>query len=264
MGDVKEQYQVTIRNKFAALENFENNGDINRAWDNIRENIKISAWESLGYCESKHRKPWFDEECSELVDQTKRAKLQWLQDPSEANEDNLSDVMREALRHFRKKKREYLKDKINALESNGKNRNIRNLYRGINEFKRGYQPRTNLVKDESGDLLADPHNILRRWKNYFCQLLNVHGAGGVRHTEMHTAEPFLSVPSATDVEVAVGKLRRYKCPAELIHAGGEILRSEIHKLIKLIWNKEELPHQLEKSILVSIHKRVIKLTVVIT
>jgi uncharacterized FlaG/YvyC family protein len=50
-GDVKEQYQVTIRNKSAALENLEDSGDINRASDNIRENINISAQESLGYCE---------------------------------------------------------------------------------------------------------------------------------------------------------------------------------------------------------------------
>jgi hypothetical protein len=115
-GDVKEQYQVTIRNKFAALENLEDSGDINGAWDNIRENIKISARKSLGYCKSKHQKTWFDEECSRLVDQRKQAKLQWLQDPSEANEDNVSDVRREASRHFRNKKREYLKDKINELE----------------------------------------------------------------------------------------------------------------------------------------------------
>jgi hypothetical protein len=75
-GDVKEQYQVTIRNKFAALENKEDSGDINRAWDNIRENIKISAQASLGYCKSTHRKPWFDEECSKLVHRRKQAKLQ--------------------------------------------------------------------------------------------------------------------------------------------------------------------------------------------
>jgi hypothetical protein len=56
-GDVKEQHQVTIRNMFAALETLQDSGDINGAWDNIRENIKISAQESLGYCESKHRKP---------------------------------------------------------------------------------------------------------------------------------------------------------------------------------------------------------------
>jgi hypothetical protein len=107
-GDVNEQYRVTIRNKFAALENLEDSGDINGAWDNIRENIKSSAKESLGYCESKHHKLWFDEECSKLVDRRKQAKLRWLQDPSEANEDNLIDVRREASRHFRHKKREYL------------------------------------------------------------------------------------------------------------------------------------------------------------
>jgi uncharacterized FlaG/YvyC family protein len=51
--DVKEQYQVTIRNKFAALENLEDSGDINRAWNNIRQNINISTQDSLGSCESK-------------------------------------------------------------------------------------------------------------------------------------------------------------------------------------------------------------------
>jgi hypothetical protein len=161
-ADVKEQYQLTTRNKSSALENLQDSGDFNRAWDNIRENIKILAQESLGYCESKHCKPWFDEECSQLVDGRKQAKLQWLQDPSEANEDNRSYVRREASRHFRHTKREYLKDKINELESNSKNKNIRDLYRSTNEFKKGYQPRTNLVKDERGDLLKDPHKIFNR------------------------------------------------------------------------------------------------------
>jgi hypothetical protein len=72
---------------------------------------------------------------------------------------NLSNVSREAIRHFRNKKREYLKDKINELESISKNKNIRDLYSSINEFKKSYQPRTNLVKDEKGDLLTDPHKL---------------------------------------------------------------------------------------------------------
>jgi hypothetical protein len=179
-----------------------------------------------------------------LVDRRKQAKLQWLQDPSEANEDKLSDVRQEVSRHFRNKKREHVKDKINKLESSSKNKNIRDLYRGINEFKKGYHPRTNFIKDERGELLVDPHKMLNRYKNYFCQLLNVHVAIGVRQTEMHTAEPFLPQPSASEVEAAIGKMKRYKSPgvdqipAELIQGGGETLRSEIHKLIKLIWNKE--------------------------
>jgi hypothetical protein len=57
-----------------------------------------------------------------------------LQDPSEINGDNLNNVRREASRHFRNKKREYLKDKINELATNSKNKNknIRDLYRGLN------------------------------------------------------------------------------------------------------------------------------------
>jgi hypothetical protein len=57
--------------------------------------------------------------------------LQWLQDPNEINGDNLNIVGHEASRYFRNKKREYLKDKINELATNNKNKNIRNLYRGI-------------------------------------------------------------------------------------------------------------------------------------
>jgi hypothetical protein len=81
--------------------------------------------------------------------------------------DNLQNLRRETSRKFRKKKREYLKHKINELETNNKNKNIRDLYRGINEFKKGYQPRINIMKDENGDLLADPQNVLNRWKNFF-------------------------------------------------------------------------------------------------
>jgi hypothetical protein len=60
------------------LETLDAEVDIKRAWETIRENIKISAKESLGYYELKKYKPWFDEGCSELLGQRKQAKLQYL------------------------------------------------------------------------------------------------------------------------------------------------------------------------------------------
>ena len=73
------------------------------------------------------------------------------------------------------KKKEYLKAKMEEFEFNSKIKNIRDLHRGINDFKKGYQPRTKIVKDEKGDLVTDCHGILdRRW-NRISQLLNVHG-----------------------------------------------------------------------------------------
>ena len=72
--------------------------------------------------------------------------MQWVQDPSQSNVDNLDSVRREVSRHFRNKKKAYLKAKIEELETNSKIKNIRDLYRGISDFKKGYQPRCNIVK----------------------------------------------------------------------------------------------------------------------
>jgi len=83
------------------------------------------------------------------------------------------------------------------------------------------------VKDEKRDLVADSHSIVARWRNYFSQLFNVHGVKDVGQAEIHTAEPLVPEPSASEVELAIDKLKSHKSPsihqipAELIKAGVE-------------------------------------------
>jgi len=60
--EVRKEQQIEISNRFAALENLSDSKDINRAWENIKENIKTSAKDSLGLYELKQHKPWFNEE----------------------------------------------------------------------------------------------------------------------------------------------------------------------------------------------------------
>jgi len=84
------------------------------------------------------------------------------------------------------------------------------LYRGINNFKKGYQLRTIIVKDEKGELVADPHSVMARWRNYFSQLLNVHEDNDVRQAEIHAIEPLVPEPSAFEVELATGKLKNHQ------------------------------------------------------
>jgi hypothetical protein len=191
----KEKYRDEVSNRFAALKDLDAEVEINTIWETIREDINISAKETLGNYELKNYKPWFDEGCSELLDQRKQVKLQWLQDPSEINGDKLNSVRRETSRYFKNKKREYLKGKINELETNSKNKNIRDLYRAINEFRRGYQPRSNLVKKRNGELIADSNTIVNRWKSYFFKLLNAHNVSDVKQIDIHTAEPLVPGPS---------------------------------------------------------------------
>jgi hypothetical protein len=78
---------------------------------------------------------------------------------------------------------------------------------------------------------------LNRWKNFFNQVLNVHGVYDVRQLDIHMAEALVPEPSLVEVEIGIGKLNCYKSsgtdqiPAELIKAGSETLNSEIHILI---------------------------------
>jgi hypothetical protein len=109
--EVKEKYQVEISNRFANLESLDEGFDINNAWEIIRENIKTSTKDNLGYHRLKHNKSFFDDECLKLIGQRKLAKLEWLQNPSQINGDNLVNLRCETSKTFRNKGREYLKGK---------------------------------------------------------------------------------------------------------------------------------------------------------
>jgi len=57
--------------------------------------------------------------------------MQWIQVPSQSNVNNLNNLTCEASRHFRNKKKKYLKAKIDELETNSKMKNITDLYRSL-------------------------------------------------------------------------------------------------------------------------------------
>ena len=110
-------------------------------------------------------------------------------------------------------------------------------------------------------MVADSHSILARWRNHFSQLLNVHGFNDVRQTDIHTAEPLVPEPSASEVDLAIEKLKSHKSPgidqipAELVKVGGRKIRNEIHNIFISIWNKKDLPEEWKDSTIVPIYKK---------
>ena len=106
----------------------------------------------------------------------------------------------------------------------------------MNDFKKGSQHITNIVRDEKGDLVTDFNTILIGWRNHFSQLFSVHGVNDVRQRKIHSAEPLVPESSAFEVEMAIVKPKNTKhlvltiTQKKLIKAGGRTIRSEIHKL----------------------------------
>jgi len=137
-------------------------------------------------------------------------------------------------------------------------------------LKKGYQSRNNIVKDEKGDLVTDSFSIVARWRNYFSQLLNVHGVYDVRQTDIHTAEPLVPEPSASEVELAIEKPRIHtspgivQIPAELIKAGGGTICYEIHKHIISIWNRRNcLRSGRNRSLYISLRRAIKQIVLII-
>ena len=117
------------------------------------------------------------------------------------------------------------------------------------------------MKDEKGDLVADSHSIVARWRKYFSQLFNVHGVKDFGRAEVHTAELLVPVPSAAEFELAIDKLKSHKSPAidqtlaELIKSVGRTIILEIHNLIISSWEKEKMPEEWKESIIIPIHRK---------
>ena len=63
--------------------------------DDTRDGFKASAKEKVGVLETKRNKPWFDQECSELANKRKQAKLLWLQNSNDQTAEDFSNVRRD-------------------------------------------------------------------------------------------------------------------------------------------------------------------------
>jgi hypothetical protein len=108
--------------------------------------------------------------------------------------------------------------------------------RTLEACKRCNQPRSSLVKVENGDLHADSHNILSKWKNYLSYIFNVYNVSDVRQAKIHSAQPLVPDRSPFDLKIAVARKSvnfpgNDSIPEEGIQARGETLQCETHKVI---------------------------------
>jgi hypothetical protein len=92
--------------------------------------------------------------------------------------------------------------------------------------------KTNIVKDENGDLLRDSHSSLSRWRKHFSEMLNVHGVNDIRQREIHTEEPLVPELSAFEDQMDIEKLKRHKSPGidQIPAEGCRTIRFEFHRL----------------------------------
>lgn len=262
--NIKRQYAESLERKII-------NGmvtdqqNVNEAWNQIRRNVESAAAETLGKRTGTKRNHWFDDECQEALNDKNAARQRLLDRYTRAGISEYRSKRNFERKLFRRKKRQRDKEVLLEIEKFGNRKESRNFYRKVNESRSAYSQQPLLCKSKEGLVLADEERCIRRWAEYFKELLNPNGPPNQNDTNddspFHTVQPHIAEPTLQEVEDEILKLKNFKAPGtdnipgELFKHGGNALCMEMHELIKCIWNAEELPEEWKTSILCPIYKK---------
>lgn len=141
---------------------------LEKANDAIRE----AASEVIGHATARKTNGWFDEECKDAVSAKKELRVKMLGRNSRSNTAALKQQNIQTYRLLRRKKREHLIKVIENLEAHNRNGDVREFYRSVKKSRNGFKANSIKIQNESGELLSDKTEILKRWTEYFRDLLN--------------------------------------------------------------------------------------------
>ena len=184
------------------------------------------------------------------------------------NEMEYINKRREAKHLFRNKKRASFQRKLENIKQEYSNKNAKEFYKEVNSVKRGFKPRTTLIKDSMGNIIGNEEQALLRWSEYFLEHFKLNKGNGNGQSmqergkdQLQTAELYIKPPDEIDVEMAIDKLKQNKAPgydlipAEMIKKGGRELRLAILKLIQRIWENEIIPQEWKVGMINPIYKK---------
>jgi hypothetical protein len=163
----------------------------------------------------------------------------------------------------RNKKKKWLNDKITRIEENHKKNETRKFFEGIKNTRQQEINTPKLVKGSDGNIISQTEQVLNRWREYFCDTLNLSDspAEQVLIEEIINDNQTVDTPSYNEICYIINNLKTNKAagsdniPPELIKNGGRTLRKALHRLTLNIWDNEQLPDQWNEGIICPIFKK---------
>jgi len=205
-------YQQKINEK---LEDTDGIQDVQIELNKIKNVIAESAKESLGEEKGRRNEEWFDEECRTAIQEKNYMKKIMLQRMTRSSKETYGEDRRRANKICRERKREMLKRQIESIEVDRERADTRKYYQTVNRFRKGFQPRLNACKHNSGKQIERDDKILEHWTRYFKtqsekEYSEEESDGGV----FLTVEPLIKEPSQEEMEKAICNLKINKAPGE--------------------------------------------------
>ena len=160
-----------------------------------------------------------------------------------------------------KEKRD-VKETIESIEVDRERADTRKYYQTVNLFRKGFQPRLNACKNNSGKLIEGDDKILEYWARYFRTQFEKENSEEESNEEVFlTAEPLVMEPSQEEMAKAICNLKTNKAPreddirAQLVKNASRELKESLHALICNIWRDEKMPDDWKVGLIVPLFKK---------
>jgi hypothetical protein len=239
--------------------------NIREEWTNIKDATPQAATEIITTKQVIQRNAWWDEECRDAIKQKNKARETCLHRRTRSNQENYEQKRKIANKICRQTKKAWMYTKLKDIEMANKKNDTKKFYRDVQNLSRGPPSSLQICADEAGKLLIEKEEILKRWKQYFEQMMKQ----GIPHisqeTEITAQEHEENVkiirPTYKQISNIIDKLKSSKSPGpdniipEFIKYGGTSLERRIYCLICKIWENETLPDQWLKGIMCPVFKK---------
>ncbi|CAF4074483.1 unnamed protein product [Adineta steineri] len=269
----RTKYDYTKFKSEKALAMFQK--DLNETLSDVTESVKENAEKhfKLDKNNSK-RKEWLTDEILQIVEQKSTAFINW--------QNHRGDKSEAIFRNKYKRLRKLVKTKIDArqveywdeiceeIEKNIKLNNPSAAFSIIRRLRGGRKSVENMpIRDKNGMLLVTSSDRLRRWREFFNELLNVpQTLNSDLINEISTSslskveeERQNAVPSIEEIRKALGQMKSKKAPghdeitADILKAGGEPICRWLYEIFAEVWNKEEMVEDWSVAILIRLFKK---------
>lgn len=249
LEDVKlqEKFQVSVCNRFAALEGLSVERDPNAKWSNIKNALEDAAREILS-CQEKKKKQWISDETWELIKEKRAVKNK--------DEEQYKVLNKEVQRKLRKDRQDDIDRLCEDLERNERIGNSRTVFSIVRKFTQKFQPRQVAIKSKDGIKLTDPEKVGERWREYCEELFDdVEGEVSINVTER---EP---PPTMAEVNRAVKRMSHFKAPGadnipvEFFRYGGDAAMNGLYEICRDVWESGVWPEEWTNSVFVPLPKK---------
>jgi hypothetical protein len=272
-GDLKKEFQERLSNK---LENIgAQNKTVKERYDEFTEYVKTLSGEIFNQEQSKSRKSkeWLTDEILNLVNEKAAAFVEWQnhrQTRMERKYRNRYCLLRKLVnRKIRARRLEYWDEVSEEIEKAIKQHDPSTAYRVIRQLKGGRSNVDNMpIQNKQGDPLSNSKDVMVRWREYFCELLNVHSTIDP-HIIQQISTPIIPAteqirqdkpPSLSEVHDAIKQMKNRKAPgidnisADVLKAGGIPMAKWVHEILCDVWNNEEMIEDWTTAILIRLYK----------